>query len=112
MTEYSHHPKRQLKEMEVFIGNILGRTGAQSKKQKDLSNSLKERFSEDAAFIVNCIVKDGLDYSTESLARSIACLAVSRQERAGWKGTEPLQSFKYVAASICLREVEFWMSKT
>lgn len=92
--------------MEAFVGNILGRTGAQSKRQRELSTSLKEKFEQDSAFFVNCIVRDGDDYSEESLERSIACLAVSLEERNGGRRGEQLQSFKYVAAAVCLREVE------
>ena len=55
---------------------------------------------------VNCIVKDGDEYSKESLERSIACLAVSLEERKGGRRGEQLLSFKYVAAAVCLRELE------
>ncbi len=112
MTEYSDHPSRPLSEckrriiqnsiiyssltsnspiVEVFIGNILGRTGAQSKRQRELSTTLKEKFEDDSTFFVKCIVKDGDEWSKESLERSIACLAVSLEEQRGnWRG-EPLQ---------------------
>jgi hypothetical protein len=59
MTNYSEHPLRPLTELEAFIRNILGKTRAQSKNQRELSTSIKEKFDEDATFIVNCIVKDG-----------------------------------------------------
>jgi len=110
MKEYNEHPSRPLTELEVFVGNVLGRTGAQSKRQRELSTSLKEHFDDGVAWIVNCILKDGNgEWSDESLERSMACLAVSLEEPKqprGWKGKEQLVSFKYVAAAICLREVE------
>jgi hypothetical protein len=106
MTEYSEHPVRPLTELEAFIGNILGRTGAQSKHQRELSTSMKDKFEEDALFIVNCIVKDGTKWSGESLERSMACLAVSLEDRRTYRKQEQLLSFKYVAAAVCLREVE------
>jgi len=111
MKEYTEHTSRPLTELEVFVGNVLGRTGAQSKRQRELSTSLKEHFDENATWIMNCILKedDGGKWSDESLERSMACLAVSQEEpekRRGWKGREQLISFKYVAAAICLREVE------
>jgi hypothetical protein len=109
MTEYSEHPLRPLTELEAFIGNILGRTGAQTKHQRELSTSLKEQFDVDAAYFVNCIVRDGADYSDEALERSMACLAVSLEDDAlavARGSRERLQSFKYLAAAVCLREVE------
>jgi hypothetical protein len=36
----------------------------------------------------------------------MACLAVSLEERPIHRGKEHLLSFKYVAAAVCLREVE------
>jgi hypothetical protein len=69
MTEYSDHPLRPLSEVEVFVGNILGRTGAQSKRQRELSTSLKEKFDLDSAFFVSCILKDGDGWSGEALER-------------------------------------------
>lgn len=106
MTNYSEHPLRPLTELEAFIGNILGKTGAQSKNQRELSISMKEKFDEDAAFIVNCIVKDGSEPTNEALERSMACLAVSLEHKTSHKRREQLLSFKYVAAAVCLREVE------
>ncbi|KAG0650821.1 RNA-dependent RNA polymerase 1 [Hyphodiscus hymeniophilus] len=106
MTQYSEHPLRPLSELEAFVGNILGRTGAQSHRQRELSTSLKEKFDTDSAFFVNCIVKDGDEYSDESLERSLACLSVSLEEREGVRRGEQLLSFRYVAAAVCLREVE------
>ncbi|TAQ89950.1 hypothetical protein B7494_g1737 [Chlorociboria aeruginascens] len=97
MLEYSEHPLRPLSELEVFVGNILGRTGAQSKQQRELSVTLKERFNDHSAFVVNCILKDNDDYSSEALERSMACLAISLEEKpgyAGWRRGESLLSFK------------------
>jgi len=67
---------------------------------------MKEKFEEDSLFIVNCILKDGTEWSMESLERSMACLAVSLEARPEYSGKEQLLSFKYLAAAICLREVE------
>lgn len=104
MVDYSDHPHRPLTELEAFVGNILGRTGAQSKNQRELSTSLKEKFNEDAAYLVKYITRDGEEHSNEALERSMACLAVSLEDRS--LGREELQSFKYVAAAVCLREVD------
>jgi hypothetical protein len=104
MVDYSDHPHRPLTELEAFVGNILGRTGAQSKHQRELSVSLKEKFDEDAAYFVKCIVNDGAEHSEEALERSMACLKASLEDRS--LGREKLMSFKYLAAAVCLREVE------
>jgi len=109
MKEYTEHSSRPLTELEVFVGNVLGRTGAQSKRQRELSTSLKEHFDDNAKWIVNCILKNDGELSDESLERSMACLAVSLEEpeqRKGWKRREQLISFKYVAAAVCLKEVD------
>lgn len=104
MVDYSDHPHRPLTELEVFVGNILGRTGAQSKNQRELSTSLKEKFDEDAAYFVKCIVKDGEEHSEEALERGMACMDASLEDRS--LGRVELLSFKYLAAAVCLREVE------
>jgi hypothetical protein len=106
MTEYSEHPVRRLTELEAFIGNILGKTGAQSRHQRELSTNMKDKFEEEALFIVNCILKEDGDWSEESLERSMACLAVSLEAPKTHRKQEHLLSFKYVAAAVCLREVE------
>lgn len=105
MTDFSEHPLRPISENEAFIGNILGKTGAQSRRQRDLSSSMKEQFDRDTAFVVSCILKEEDGYSEEALERSIACLEVSLEERRVFRRSEQLASFKYLAASICLREV-------
>ena len=106
MINHSEHTLHSVSELEAFIGNILGRTGAQSKNQRELSTTMKDRFEEHSAFIVNCIVKDGSEWSEESLECSMACLAVSLEKKDVYRRHENLLSFKYLAAAVCLREVE------
>lgn len=106
MTEYSGHPHRPMSELEAFVGNFLGKTGAINKQQRELSTNMKGRFEEDSRSIVNFILKDGNEWSKESLERSMACLAVSLEERPADRGKEQLLSFKYIAAGVCLKEVE------
>lgn len=105
MTDYSDNPLRPLSELEAFVGNILGKTGAQNRIQHDTSVKMKERVDENNRFIVNCILKEGAEHSTEALERSIACLAVSLDQHT-IKRKDQLLSFKYVAASVCLKQVE------
>jgi len=108
MTQYSTHPVHPLQEKEVFVGNIIGKTGAQSKRQRENSVSMKEKFERDVAFTISCIVKDPTTgkESEEALERSIACLAVAMEEKLPRKKVGVLRSFLYVAAAVCLKEVE------
>ena len=106
MSEYSEHPRRPLSETEVFVGNILGKTGAQSKQQRDLSTTMKERFNEDVASVINTIIKDGTDPSLEALERSVACFEVSFEIGRRRRVDGELVSFRYVASAVCLREIE------
>lgn len=89
------------------MGNILGKSGAQNRQQHELSISMKERFNEDLTYIVNCIVKDGAAArSEESLARSIACFKVGLEPATCLKTGVQLVSFRYMAAALCLKEIE------
>lgn len=106
MTTYSEHPKRQLTELEIFMGNILGKTGAQSRHQRDASKTMKEEFAELALAIETFVLKDGDQFSEESLERSVACFSVAMEDRNLWSRKENLMSFKYVAMAICLRQVD------
>jgi hypothetical protein len=107
MEDNSEHPSRPLSELEVFVGNILGRNGKQSKQQRELSTTLRERFDKDVAFTINNIVKDGAEPSMEALERSVACFEVSFEiGRSRSRKMGELVSFKYVAAAVCLREIE------
>lgn len=71
---------------------------------------MKEKLELDQAYTVNCIIGTEVEYSEESLERSMACLAVSLEESDGFGGmsgrVEKLISFRYVAAAIFLREIE------
>ena len=108
--EYGPSFSQPLSEYEVFIGNILGRTGAQSKRQHDYSVSMKESFREDLRYIVNRILLDGGVESDDALERSLACLAVGCEnleaENSGVRSSNKLVSFGYVAASVCLWQME------
>lgn len=98
-----------ISELEVFVGTLLGKSGGvRTRRLREMSMDMKEKFERDVAFTVNCIVKwsqeDGDD---EALERSIACLAVAVEE-SGITGerVRKLESFRYVAAAVCLGEVE------
>ncbi|KAI9739001.1 MAG: hypothetical protein M1818_005315 [Claussenomyces sp. TS43310] len=105
MHEYSED-LRPLSEIEVIVGNILGKTGAQSRQQRELSTSMKDCYERDVLFTINSIIKDGSEHSEEALERSIACFAVSFESRREAGRKEKLSSFTYVAGAVCLREME------
>jgi hypothetical protein len=86
------------------LGIFLAQQVPRARINAELSTSLKEKFDEDVAYFVKCITRDDEDPSAEALQRSLACLAVSLENRS--LGREKLQSFKYLAAAVCLREVD------
>ncbi|EXJ58741.1 hypothetical protein A1O7_06171 [Cladophialophora yegresii CBS 114405] len=108
--DYGISFSQPLSEYEVFIGNILGRAGAQSKTQRENSQNLRQSFREALRYIVGRIVKDEGGESEHALARSVACLAVGIEtsNSAAVRGAskEVLVSFGYVAASVCLWELD------
>ena len=58
------------------------------------------------------IYEENLDREVEALPRAIACLEVAVNE-AGIEDRQvgELESFKYIAAGVCLRELErYWIS--
>ncbi|KAL8810430.1 MAG: hypothetical protein Q9200_002580 [Gallowayella weberi] len=106
--ENSFHPTHFVSEVEVFAGALLGKDGAQSKRQREYSTSMKEKHDRDVAYTVQCILQ-GVDeevVAEEALERSIACLDVAVHESYTTKRFGRLESFTWVAAAICLREVE------
>jgi hypothetical protein len=127
MFEYGPRPQCPLSEVEVFVGNILSKTGAQTKRQRELSISMKERFEAELSFTVKCITKptshvyddedgeandnDVMERGGQALALSMACLWVGLNERGrvweyGKRGKVQLRSFAYLAAAVCMKEAE------
>lgn len=112
MIDYATNPTYFISEVEVFCGNILGKDGAQSKRQRDVSITMKEKHERDVAHIVAYItqgVED--DNRLEALERSIACLAIACSTVRIRKKVGTLVSFGWVAAAVCLQEVERFQDK-
>lgn len=121
---YEPSPYMPVSEQEAFAGTILGRqTGAQGKPLRELSKTMRERFETVVEYTLMRITKgdeqmqgiedldvlydDNLDREVEALPRAMACLSVAMTER----GTEDrvlgqLESFRYIAAAVCLKELE------
>ncbi len=107
MLEYSAHPPHFLSEIEVFSGSILGVNGAQSKRQREFSKTMKEKHDRDIEYSVRSITRGNDDESgEEALERSIACLYVACNETRVRKRVGALTSFVWIAAAVCLKEVE------
>ncbi|CAN9119100.1 unnamed protein product [Alternaria alternata] len=99
-----------LTELEVFSGNILGKKErAPSRYIREANQEVQERFNRDVNSIIKSIVKgdtDGDDDAdSEALPRSVACFMVAL-ETVGWENYRNLKSWKYVAAAVCLEQLE------
>jgi hypothetical protein len=111
MYQFSASPY-PLTEIEVFVGSVLGKNGGlPTKRLREASTHMKDKFERDVTFTVNSILRGsgespGLDRG-EALARSIACLAIAVEDPGDVSvKIGKLQSFAYVAAAICLREID------
>lgn len=107
MLQYSTHPPHFVSELEVFSGNILGKNGAQSKRQREFSKTMKEKHERDMEYTVSCITRgDDASSGEEALERSIACLYVACNTVRVRRRVGALVSFTWIAAAVCLKEVE------
>jgi hypothetical protein len=108
----SRHP---LTEAEVFSGTILGRnSGRQSKRQREVTQAMREQLEEVLTFTVSRIIDgdyDDNDRNEEALPRALACLAIGMNEKSDGDSTVgEMQSWKYIAAGVCLREIKRWFA--
>lgn len=107
MFDYSSQPHHFVSEVEVFSGNIIGKNGAQSKRQRDFSTTMKERHERNVEYTVKYILQgEDMSGTNQALERSMACLRVGHQEIKEHKKVGRLVSFAWIAASVCLKEVE------
>ena len=107
MQTYSPHPSHVITEIEVVNGKILGKNGAQSKRQRETSIDMKDKYERDVAWTVLCIKQGEDDTSSEkALERSIACLYVATTNTRVRRRAGRLFSFGWIAAAVCLKEVE------
>jgi len=107
MLQNSTHPHHFVSEIEVFSGNLLGKNGAQSKRQREFSKTMKEKHDRDIEYTVLSITRgDDGKSGEEALERSIACLYVACNTTRVRKRVGALVSFVWIAAAVCLKEVE------
>ena len=125
MYQYATHPSQPVDELEVFLGSIIGKNWNLSKRQRELSKEMKEKYERDVAFTIDCILRGGDGASRviehDALEKTMACLSLgveveaqmSRKTGKGrgrGKGKAAWRSFGWVAAALCLRELEKFQS--
>ncbi|KAG8162744.1 hypothetical protein KVR01_007222 [Diaporthe batatas] len=122
MGQYSSHPTKPLRELEVFIGNVLNKSGVQTQRQRDSSIKLKDEMSRIATWITRQMRKVNHDaegnvapptgYQTEldNLHLCLACVHAGCEETAGPRESrfEGMQSFRIVAACALLSEISLF----
>ncbi|KAI5198586.1 RNA-directed RNA polymerase [Aureobasidium subglaciale] len=111
--QFASSPRHPLTETEIFSGTILGRDGGkQSKRLREATQAMRQQLEDVLTFTTSRIIDgdyDDNDRNEEALPRAIACLAVGMNESSlGDKQVRELQSWKYIAAGVCLREIKRW----
>ncbi len=134
MSQFSMHPQRPLSELEVLVGNTLGRTGLIAKRQREQCLSMKDVWERDVHATVREMTTCYGTSAGEALERPLACFRVAldrdcldndgddddgggggrgkkggssgRHGRRRRRGQPPLRSFAYVAAAVCLKAVD------
>ena len=104
MFQYSSHRTQHLSEKEVFLGTIIGKGGAGTKRQREQSLVMKQRFNREVQDTIAWIRGD----DGRALERATACLylgqAVTSNRRGGYE--LELRSFGWISAGVCLEERE------
>lgn len=120
MGQYSAHPTKPLTELEVFIGNILNKSGVQTHRQRDSSIKLKDEMERIASWITGQMRKVSHDsevapltgYQTEfdNLHLCLACVHAGCEANVGPRESryEDMQSFRVVAACALLSEINLF----
>jgi hypothetical protein len=107
MHGYAVRRTDKLTEREVFIGTILGRSGARSKKQREQSDYMKTRFNGDLRGIKYWMEQQADEEGDEDgygfLSLAAACLYVAVKEESIIDNT--LQSFGWFAAGMCVPDI-------
>lgn len=117
MGQYSAHPTKPLTELEVFIGNIINKSGVQTHRQRDSSIKLKDEMGRIASWITAQMCRVSHDpesapvtgYQTQfdNLHLCLACVHAGCEDNAGPRESrfEDMQSFRVVAACALLSEI-------
>ncbi|KAI3400992.1 hypothetical protein diail_697 [Diaporthe ilicicola] len=122
MAQYSAHPTRPLTELEVFIGNVLNKSGVQTKRQRDSSIKLKDEMNRIATWITGQMRKvshsgpsgaaapllTGYQTQFDNLHLCLACVHAGCEDNTGARESRyegDMQSFRVVAACALLSEI-------
>ncbi|KAK3988970.1 RNA dependent RNA polymerase-domain-containing protein [Cladorrhinum sp. PSN332] len=120
MVDCSDHPHKPLIELEVFIGTIVNKSGTLNTRQRDKSIKLKDEFERITSWITEEMRNQNLEDDSkkgelDALELCLACVHIGcdkeGRETAGKAqpfkrgSSESLVSFKIVAASALLREL-------
>lgn len=105
MSLYAVRRTEHLTEKEVFIGTIMGRSGAGSKHQREQSDYMKVQFNRELQDI-----KSWMHYHTAGdddgdgfVSLAAACLYVAVHEKGRFQ--VDLSSFGWFAAGLCVPEI-------
>jgi len=110
MAQYAVARTDYVTEKEVFIGTIIGRSGAGSRLQSEQSDYMKARFNRDLRDIQSWMENHSEVESTPDgfLCLAAACLYLAAKEPSnvptGRLGTS-LKSFGWFAAALCVPEL-------
>ncbi|KAK3303922.1 RNA dependent RNA polymerase-domain-containing protein [Chaetomium strumarium] len=117
MIDGADHPHQPLRELEVFVGFIMNKSGVQTHRQRDRSVKLKDEFERITTYIAremrNPASVSGYTSELDALELCLACLHVACQKKEEDRDLRPrhrssahnLESFKIVAAATLLREL-------
>ncbi|KAG7285624.1 hypothetical protein NEMBOFW57_010253 [Staphylotrichum longicolle] len=115
MIDCAEHPNQPLRELEVFVGFIMNKSGVQTPRQRDRSVKLKEEFERITAWITQEMRSptsvSGYTSELDTLELCLACLHAGcekehRESRPGHRtSSQDVESFKIVAAATLTREL-------
>ncbi len=124
MADHSEHTTQPLSELEVFMGYIINQRGVQTRRQRDRSEKLRDEFSRISGQTMERmrgnkkVPATGYIKELDALELCLACLLIcqalvpkddsraARMAAERRKGYGELQSFRLVAASALLAELD------
>ncbi|KAK3314501.1 RNA dependent RNA polymerase-domain-containing protein [Apodospora peruviana] len=117
MIDSSEHPGQPLKELEVFVGFIINKSGVQTRRQRDRSTRLKDEFDRITAWIMKQMRTPASSLATghtsqfDALELCLACVHIGclKQPIQITAYSRPIaqevESFRVVAACALIREL-------
>lgn len=122
MGQFSLHPTKPLTELEVFIGNVLNKSGVQTHRQRDSSIKLKDEMGRISTWITGQMRRvnhepagetatlTGYQTQFDNLHLCLACVHAGSEDTAGPRESrfEDMQSFRVAAACSLLSEINLF----